>query len=125
MNRLSQSLEVDFYENPSIPKASAADVRQRLESNKNRQIEKQTRKTIKIIVCLKLQFPIETSAKQVQAENFAPSVENDLHRTNRTRTWKAEFGRKQEYQSCFRLSSCYFNDDIEVTEQEREKNNSM
>ena len=82
--RISQSLEVDFY--PSIPKASAADVRQRLESNKNRQIEKQTRKTIKIIVCLKLQFPIETSAKQVQAENFAPSVENDLHRTNRTRT---------------------------------------
>lgn len=41
---------------------------------------------IKIIVCLNLQFPIETSAKQVQAENFAPSVENDLHRTNRTRT---------------------------------------
>ena len=57
-----------------------------LESNKNRQIEKQTRKTIKTIVCLNLQFPIETSAKQVQAENFAPSVENDLHRTNRTRT---------------------------------------
>ena len=84
--RISQSLEVDFYENPSIPKASAADVRQRLESNKNRQIEKQTRKTIKIIVYLNLQFPIETSAKQVQAENFAPSVENDLHRTNRTRT---------------------------------------
>ena len=49
--RISQSLEVDFYENPSIPKASAADVRQRLESNKNRQIEKQTRKTIKKI-CL-------------------------------------------------------------------------
>ena len=94
-------------------------------TNKNRQIEKQTRKTIKNIVYLNLQFPIETSAKQVQAENFAPSVENDLHRTNRTRTWKAEFGRKQVYQSCFRLSSCYFNDDIEVTEQEREKNNSM
>ena len=71
------------------------------------------------------QFPIETSAKQVQAENFAPSVENDLHRTNRTRTWKAEFGRKQEYQSSFRLSSCYLIDDIKVTEQEREKNNSM
>ena len=67
---------------------------------------------IKIIVCLNLQFPIETSAKQVQAENFAPSVENDLHRTNGTKTYKPEFGRKKEYQSCFRLWSCYFNDDI-------------
>ena len=88
---------------------------------KNRQIENKTRKTIKNIVCLNLQFPIETSAKQVQAENFAPSVENDLHRTNRTRTWKPEFGRKQVYQSCFWLSSCYFIDDIKETEQEREK----
>ena len=94
-----------------------------LESNKNRQIEKQTRKTIKNIVYLNLQFPIETSAKQVQAENFAPSVENDLHRTNRTRTWKPEFGRRQIHQSCFRLSSCYFVDDMKVKEQETQMNN--